>query len=452
MDLFAPIVRNVLYPLWVRKNRSNLLRDLREMERTQYLPHATIRRLQQDRFVALVAHAYSSCPFYRRKFDAAGLKPEHIRSLDDAARVPFTTKEEIQQFREDMIAPAHRSPRLIRDTTGGSTGSPLVFHYDEERLASRNAATIRHNRWAGWDIGDPVALLWGAPRDAAATGWKARLRTRLLDRSIFLDASSLDPDRMASFAHTLAAQTPKIILGYANTLALFARFLLERRLDGIRPAAVVSSAEVLTPEHRESIEQALGCRVFNRYGCREFAVIASECEYHGGMHVNAENLLVEVIDAGRPVLDAEGDIVITDLRNLAMPMIRYRIMDRGILRSASCPCGRGLPLLDVPGGRVTDFLVTPQGTRVSGVVMATYVITNMPGIQQIQFLQERTDSVTVRLVRGPEWSDAVLPALTARIHGFLSTAVRVDTVFVDHIAQESSGKYRFSISRVPGQP
>ena len=133
-------------------------------------------------------------------------------------------------------------------------------------------------------------------------------------------------------------------------------------------------------------------------------------------------------------------------------MIRYKIMDRGILRSAPCPCGRGLPLLDVPGGRVTDFLITPQGARVSGVVIATYVITNLPGIQQIQFIQEHPDSVTVRLVRGPEWNDSVLPALTARIHAFLSTAVRVDTVFVDHIAQESSGKYRFSISHVPGGP
>jgi phenylacetate-CoA ligase len=443
-DFFAPIVRNILFPAWVWKNRSSLLRELRQMEQIQYAPATTLRQLQAERLVALVGHAYATCPFYRRKFDMAGVSPADIRSLDDTARLPITTKAEIQQCREDMISSAYRGRPLLRDMTGGSTGSPLVFHYDTVRRASRNAAVIRHNRWAGWDIGDRVALLWGAPRDAAK-GLKARLRARLLDRSVFLDASSIDSERMASFANFLAAEKPKVILGYANTLALFARFLLERRLNGIRPATVVSSAEVLTEDHRMSIERALGCRVFNRYGCREFGVIASECEYHSGMHINADNLLVEVVAANRSVLDTEGEILITDLRNLAMPMIRYRIMDRGILHSAPCPCGRGLPLLAVPGGRVTDFLLTPQGTRVSGVVMATYVITNIPGIQQIQFVQERQNSVTVRLVRGPEWNDAALAALTTKIHGFLGETIEVDTVFVDHIPQEPSGKYRFSI-------
>jgi hypothetical protein len=107
--------------------------------------------------------------------------------------------------------------------------------------------------------------------------------------------------------------------------------------------------------------------------------------------------------------------------------------------------------LDVPGGRVTDFLVTPQGTQVSGVVIATYVITNIPGIQQIQFVQERQDSVTVRLVRGPNWNGNALAELSARIHAFLGDTVHVNTVFVEHIPQESSGKYRFSMSSIGGQ-
>src|SRR4029077_8403140 len=117
------------------------------------------------------------------------------------------------------------------------------------------------------------------------------------------------------------------------------------------------------------------------------AVIASECATHEGMHINAENLLVEVVSGERSCSDEDGEIVITDLSNFAMPMIRYRIRDVGRIKQASCSCLRGLPLMELSAGRVTDFLVATSGTKVSGIVIATYVITNIPGIRQMQFIQ-----------------------------------------------------------------
>jgi phenylacetate-CoA ligase len=385
-------------------------------------------------------HAHDHCAFYRRKFSAAGLDPKDVRTPADLALVPPTSKEEIQESLQEIIADNVIGP-LRKDMTGGSTGSPMIFYYDEDRLDSRAAATIRHNRWTGWDIGSKVAVLWGSPRDLAPPpSLKARFRDWILDRRLVLDASALDEERMHAFYRRLAHERPEFLLAYANTMALFARFLRDTGRVPPRPRAIICSAEELTDDNRALIEATFGCRVFNRYGSREFAVIASECDRHRGMHVNAENLFVEV--AGN------GEILITDLKNFAMPMIRYRTRDMGALIEGGCECGRGLPLLDLHGGRVTDFLTAVNGSKVSGIALATYAITNVPGVRQIQFVQDCRERVTVRVVRRPEWSVETAATLASRLRAFLGEAIIVQIEFADDIPLEPSGKYRFSISSV----
>jgi phenylacetate-CoA ligase len=166
------------------------------------------------------------------------------------------------------------------------------------------------------------------------------------------------------------------------------------------------------------------------------------------MHVNAENLLVEVVVNGVPSIGQEGEIVVTDLRNRAMPLIRYQTRDTGRLDAGACRCGRGLPLLHLTGGRTTDFLTAVNGQQVSGIVLSTYGITDIVGIRQVQFVQERLGAVTARIARGPEWSDESLAALLTRIHGLLGETMTIETEFVDRIPLEASGKYRFSVSRL----
>jgi len=437
MDPAALLIRRVLFPAWVRKNSSTRLAYAKQFERTQFLSADAIREMQWRLFRTLLRQAFDHCVFYRKTLTSAGIAPEDVRSLADVARLPFITKEQIQESLRELIADNVDGRHLLKDMTGGSTGSPMVFYYDEDRLDSRNAAAIRHNRWTGWNIGDKMAVLWGAPRDLASQPIKARVRDWILDRRVMLDASTLDDERMLEFYRRLRRHRPRFVLAYANTMALFARFLRESGLEPPRPEAIITSGEVLTDASRALIESTFGCKVFNRYGSREFSVIASECACHRGMHVNAESLYVEVV---------AGEIVVTDLRNLAMPIIRYRTRDAGELMASTCECGRGLPLLALKGGRATDFLTAIAGQKVSGIVLATYAITNLAGIRQIQFVQERRDAVRVRIVRRAGWSESSANELVARIRGFLGESMTVQLEFVDDIPVEASGKYRFSIS------
>ena len=448
MDPAALLIRRIVFPAWVLKNRSSRLKYAADLERTQYLSADELQRRQWVAFKAVLQHAFEQCPFYRAKLLAAGIAPDDVRTREDIGRLPTTTKEDVQESLDALIAGNYRGRPLIKDKTGGSTGSPMVFYYDHDRRDSREAATIRHDRWTGWDIGEKLALVWGAPRDIAGGSRVRRFRDWTLDRSITLDASAIDESRMRGFCDQLQQYQPAFVLAYANTLALFARFVRDAGLQPMRPRAIICSGEVLTPESRAIIESTFGCRVFNRYGSREFAVIASECAAHEGLHINAENLLVEVLVDGVPSASGDGEIVITDLENYAMPLIRYRTRDMGRLGVSACSCGRGLPLLHLTGGRTTDFLTAVNGQKVSGIVLSTYGITDIAGIRQIQIVQERLESVRVRVVKGPAWSDESLRTLAARVRSFLGETMALEIEFADHIPLEASGKYRFSISRL----
>src|SRR5262249_8373738 len=152
----------------------------------------------------------------------------------------------------------------------------------------------------------------------------------------------------------LCRRRPRFVLAYARAAVLFARWAEARDLRLHRPDAVLTSAEVLEEDERAVIERAFGCRVFNRYGCREVSVIASECDAHDGLHVMAEGLYVELETPTGPARPGEmGSVLVTDLLNPAMPLVRYRIGDMASWAPGRCACGRGLPRLAKVSGRVT---------------------------------------------------------------------------------------------------
>lgn len=440
----------MIYPAFVALKRESHLHHLRELEVTQYLPPEKLRLLQFERLKALLIHAYRNCPFYARRFAEFGVRPDTLAEPNDVERFPILTKKDIQTNWRDMIATNLDFSRLLENRTGGSTGRPLVFYVDRERMETRKAATIRHNRWANYDIAEKAGVIWGILRnDPALPHGRRPLRNRLFERCLMLDASSLDDSVMEKFVEKLLRFRPKVLVGYANSLHLFASFLESRRVTGIRPRSVITTAELIHTHQRKKIEGIFGCPVFDRYGSRETSVIASECERHSGLHLNAECLLVEIVENGKPVAPGEsGEVVITDLFNFGMPLIRYAIEDRAALSPEPCDCGRNLPLLRNVEGRVTDFILTPKGRYISGAALTIMLLGEIPGIAQAQLIQESLDSVRFRLVTGTDYSSSTEEILKEKCAEFLGEDIRIIIDHVDEIPREPSGKYRFSISQI----
>ena len=454
MALYPKLVRNLFLPLSLWHNGEQAqLRYLREFERTQFLSTEAIRELQRQRLQALLHHAYAQCPFYRERFDDAGLAPDDLRKLEDLLALPILEKRDIQEQGQGMVARNWPRGDLIANQTGGSTGAPVSFYLSKARKCSRAAATLRHNRWAGWRIGDRAAVIWGAPRDRPADSWRARLRGALLREPLWLDTANITEASLSEFHTALLRYRPRIIQAYARSAVLFARYLQARGLTPHRPHSIVTSAEVLEADERRLLEDVFGCPVFNRYGCREVSVVASECSAHSGLHIMAEGLYIEIETPHGPAGPGEtGSILVTDLLNRAMPLIRYRIGDVGAWAAGTCSCGRGLPRLERVAGRVTDFLVGCDGRLVSGVFLATYVVAQRPSLGQVQILQRKAGAVTYRIKPGRDFnSENDLEYLHTTTRRYLGAEARINSEVVEELPSEASGKFLFSRSTVaPG--
>jgi phenylacetate-CoA ligase len=454
MSFMKFAVRHLFLPaaLW-RRGETATLRYLREFERTQFLPAEELRSLQIGRLRELLQHAAERCPFYAERFHTAGFDARDLRSLEDLRALPVVEKRDIQEHGERMIARDWPAADLIANQTGGSTGCPIRFYLDRDRKCSRAAATLRHNRWAGWEVGARAAVIWGAPGDRPPEGWRSRVRGYLLREPLWLDAACLREETMAGFHRALWHYRPRILQAYARAAVLFARFLAA---TGVQPPplqAIVTSAEVLEDDERSLLEQVFGCAVFNRYGCREVSIIASECPGHAGLHTMAEGLYLEIETSNGPAGPGElGSILVTDLLNRAMPLIRYRIGDIGAWAEGSCPCGRSLPRLAHLAGRVTDFLVGRDGRLVSGVHLATYVVAQRPSLGQVQIRQDRAGAVVYRIRPGHGFAASEdLDYLRTATQRYLGEDTEVDSQLVEELPGEASGKFLFSRSSVaPG--
>jgi phenylacetate-CoA ligase len=450
MNFRRLLARHVFYPaiLW-QCGEIGELHYLREFERTQFLPHTRIKLIATELLQQLIHHAFTNCRFYRQRFERAGIAPGDIRQLHDLQAIPPLEKADIQNHRDDMVAANWPRTDLISNQTGGSTGAPISFFLSKDRVLSRKAATRRHDEWAGLGIGDRIAEIWGAP-PVQSTKVRSWLRGRLLEPCLCLDTSNLSMARFDRFSERLKSFRPKVIVAYARSLALFARYLDHHNVSAYRPESIITSAELLTDDDRHLIESVFGCPVFNRYGCREVSVIASECSRHEGLHIMAEGLHVEVVRNGRGVATGQmGDILVTDLRNLAMPLIRYKIGDLAILDETPCPCGRGLPRLKNIAGRSTDFLVGADGRLVSGVFLATYVIAQRPALGQVQILQDESRKVHYRVCNGSHLclSEEDRTFLKATTKQYLGDDVAVDVELTRELPQTASGKLLYCQSR-----
>ena len=248
----------------------------------------------------------------------------------------------------------------------------------------------------------------------------------------------------------MRAFRPRMLFGYPSALSQLA-FRARRtglRMDDVGIRVAFCTSEVLRPEWREAIGTVFGCGVVNEYGARDAGFIARECPA-GGLHVTAEELIVEIVDdAGAPLPDGEeGEIVVTNLAGPEFPFIRYRTGDRGVLSRARCGCGRGLPMLERISGRANDGLVTQAGGWVHGSAV-NHLMRDLPGLKAYRIEQDALDRVRIMLVLEAELPDALSTALVAHFRAVLGQSVDVELVTVDAIAPLPNGKFRHIICNV----
>lgn len=446
--MMESLSRHLFYPLWDIKDRSQRLREWQALEKQQWWPADRLRMLQWERLQKLLAYAAKHSTFYRDLFQTHGISPAAFQNHDDLLRIPVTTKSDIRNNLDRFISDEFDRAHLVGAKTGGSTGVSLQLFFDEACQERRNAAQLLADRWSGWDLGMKKAAVWGNPPVAATL--KQKLRHHLLDRTIYLDTMNLNDTTMGDFVQRWREEQPGAVFGHAHSIFIFACYLRDQGITDLRPKGIVATSMMLLDHERKVIEQVFDCAVTNRYGCEEVGLIACECERHDGMHLNIPHVYVEFLDGdNKPVKPGEpGKIVVTDLNNFAMPLIRYRVEDVGVYRERACSCGRGLPILERLEGRVADFLKLPDGGQVAGISLVERTLTKVPGIEQMQLIQEAENQIIINRVKGVDFTEQTDRLLIDSMREVFDDRVTLKVNDITRIPQEPSGKYRFSICRV----
>jgi phenylacetate-CoA ligase len=430
------------------------LRYYYQLRRTQWLSPADVRALQEERLRTVIRYAYRHVPFYREAFDRLDIDPEEIRTLEDLQRLPVLTKDDIRQnLYFDLISDVHDKSQMLPITTSGSTGEPLTLYADKTQLEMRWATTLRNIEWTGYCFGDRQVRLWHATLGMSRIQvFKERLDA-ILTRRRFFPAFQMNEENIQRYVEFLRAKRPVLIDGYAEAFNLIAQHLKHRQVDGIRPKGIISSAQTLSEESREVIEQAFQAKVFDKYGSREFSGIAHECEAHSGHHVNAESYIVEIVRDGRAAQPGEvGEVLVTDLTNLSVPLIRYSLGDLATATDEACPCGRGLPLVGAIQGRMQAIIIGTNGCFLPGAFFAHLLKDYGHILRQFQVVQETLGAIDFNVVKGPRFSDAALEELLALFRRHLGDDMAINVNYVDEIALVRTGKHRHSVSKVKITP
>lgn len=447
-------IKNVTFPIFARREGlGGIMRHMRFLEESQYWPRERILDLQQARLKSLMIHAYENTEFYRKRLDDAGFNPYTFRYPDQLRKIPIVTKDQIRENLKGMMARNFRADEIHTSQTGGTSGVKMIFYRDNRCLTGKEASLHRFDKWAGWDFGRYMGLVWPAHQDFIGYNtFKSKIRNHFYKRLVIFPAAVMDDASCSDYLVKLRRTLPTMILAFSSPIHELAKYMERNGVSDIRVQGIVTTGEPLYDYQRELVSRMFHCDVQDSYRSREAGPMAQECQAHEGMHINAEYLHIDIDYQNLPGWSEgqTGNVIVTDLLNYGMPLIRYDMGDVAVMNGRSCSCGRGLPLIDKVMGRALDVLVTPKGNLISTIALVMYLVNGAPGlIGQMQVIQDRNDHLTFRMTRDPLPSKEVMDHQKRIVGKLFGEEMGITYEYVDSIARENSGKYMFAKRMVP---
>ncbi len=410
------------------------------------IPAGTTRR----GLIQLLEHCKHSVPYYSRIICELG-DSYFDDPLSYLKNFPILTKDIIRDRFEDLKSSDLPRRKWFYNTSGGSTGEPARFIQDWNFSDRSGAIKLLYSKLLGREIGDPEVSLWGSVRDIAegSEGWRVQLINKITN-STFINTFRMTAASMRACLATLNTQRPRLIVGYADALYQLARFAENEHVPVVPQVAIISTAGTLDSFMREKIEQVFQCKAYNRYGSREVGDIACELPGREGLWVAPWGNFVEIVDEnGLRAPDGEpGEILVTSLSNYAMPLIRYKIGDQGILRARPGE-NQEDQVIEAVLGRVDEYFPTKDGVYIKGGYFRT-ILYFYDWIAQYQIVQKDYSCVLYRFVRrGSHSPQSDLDEIAAKTRQAMGQNCEVRFEFPQEILPSASGKFRFTISEVP---
>jgi phenylacetate-CoA ligase len=411
-----------------------------QMQQSEWWSPERIAAMQYRQLATLLGHAKRTVPHYRRVLPASGrVGPEMLRSL------PILTRARVQEdpasLQSGAVPRQHQPVQPVR--TSGSTGRPVDLKVTSVSSLFRRALYLREHRWQRRDLSLAAATIRNfrdgsgmPPEGKRAAGWGYGYVTKPIDA---LNIRATVDEQIA----WLERVQPAYLSTFPTNLRALAQHALERgiRIPGLRQASTY--AESLPPGLRDLVRRALGVSVADIYSSEEAGPIAFQCPAHEETyHVQSENLIVEVVDEeGRPCPHGTpGRVLVTDLHNLATPLIRYEIGDYAETGPA-CDCGRGQPVLSRVLGRTRNMLRMPGGRLRWPTLPSGDELGRIAPVRQFQLVQKDLQRLELVLVAARPLAPEEESRVRAAFLSDLGAGFEIRVSYADAIARTSGGKY-----------
>jgi len=411
-----------------------VLTSLLSLQRSQWWPNERIEEFQRARLVKALRHAVTCVPSYR----SLGISASSIVSHLDLERFPIIRKSDLQRHSRDLLASGFEPSRLPSSRTSGTTGEPTVTYFDRDCfLTCRYALKMRKLFALTNPLFKRLLVIRALP---ASELLQREKRPIFVPPSLFrVEYKSLF-EPMTSLLRFMEDYQPDLLYAYPSFLLDLTAEYCNRGLAIPRVPLIFTSSELLTAETRRLLEDSFSARVCDVYGSTEFNEVAWQC-HAGRYHVNFESTYVEVQPDASSTDKRAGLLVLTSLRNRAMPLIRYSIGDRGTLATGSCSCGRSSMAFESFDGRDVDLITLPSGRRVSPYVVEHW-LERHPIVRRYQLIQSHPTKLLIEFTTfANERPAPEFETVAAKIRKAVGSELVVELRQVDHIEKPKSGKY-----------
>lgn len=411
-----------------------------QFEQSQWWLPGRLQTQQLQQFQSLFRHAVKTVPYYRQRFPAQ----TDVSAWDDYRQLPVSTRRDVQDagaaIYSETPPPEHGAVNVTESS--GSTGSPLVTRGTAWTQRLWHAFLLRDHLWHRRDFGGKLAAIRSKTAEARFDHWGTATAPFVTGPSVVRGLSA-DLDEQLRW---LVREDPDYLISFTTNIQMLARRSREAGVRLPRLREVRTYGEMLRRDARADVRESWGVEIVDSYSSEELGYIALQCPECEHYHVQAENLIVEVLDeSGEPCRPGDtGRVVVSTLHNFAMPLLRYANGDYAEV-GEPCRCGRGLPVLNRIVGRQRNMVVRPDGVR-HWPSFPSESWRDIAPILQIQLTQDAIDHIDARLVLRRALAGDEGARLIAALQECLDYPFNITLIQVDDIPRGAGNKYEDFVS------
>ncbi len=426
---YSNFINKLMFPLSDLILRTSYTKNLKKWRHYDSLSVLELEAIQKENLKNLLSYAQAHCKLYNN----IDLKGDN--SYEWLSGFPILSKDIIRNQEADLLT--QNADKLYKFCSSGSSGVQTCVYESKRELESNRSILIHLWEWSGYQIGNPIVQTGITPNRGLFKSIKD-----LFLRTIYVDAFAHSEPQILKVLNKIKGQN-YTIAGYASSINVMAEVALKHQLN-IKLKAIISLGDKLFNHYKSNMKKAFNCEVYDTYGSAEGFMIAAQKDFEY-YYLMSPHIYIEIVDEdNNPVKEGTmGNILVTRLDGFAMPMIRYRLGDLGImLPKENYPKNRefNYPLLQQIVGRETDVVKTQNGKTLV-VHSFTGIFEHIPGIKQFKVIQNDLNGIDIEIIKGASFTELDIQKATKMLQKYIEDKnFRINYIFVDKIAPTKSGK------------